>query len=57
MKYSAGHLKRDGKKVSFCVSATTEVMKTNNVCTIKKPYKIATRNEKNIFEMFKICWF
>ena len=22
-------------------------------CTIKKPYKIATRNEKNIFEMFK----
>ena len=29
----------------------------NKQCTIKKPYEIATRNEKHIFEMFKICWF
>ena len=29
----------------------------NKQCTIKKPYKIATRNEKKFFEMFKICLF
>merc|ERR1712237_202515 len=41
---------------SFCISTTTEIMKTNNN-TIEKPYKIATRNAKKNFEFFKICWF
>ena len=46
--YSGGRMRFYGKNVSFCVSTTTESMKTNNMYTIEKPYKIATRNAKKI---------
>ena len=43
--YRGGHLKRDGKNVSFCVSATTEIMKTNNV-PLKSPIKLLPEMKK-----------
>ena len=43
--YSGGQLKWDGKNVSFCVSTTTEIMKTNNV-PLKKPIKLLPEMKK-----------
>ena len=43
--YSAGQLKRDSKNVSFCVSATTEIMKINNVPS-KSPTKLLPEMKK-----------
>ena len=45
--YSGGQLKWDSKNVSFCVSATTKIMKTNNV-PLKSPRKLLPEM-KNIF--------
>ena len=45
-----------GKNVSFCVSTTTESMKTNNI-PLKSPIKLPPEMQKFFFEFFKICWF
>ena len=54
--YSGGQLRRTGKKVSFCVSATTEIMKTNYV-PLKSPIKLLPEMKKNIFEMLVLRTF
>ena len=41
-------MKRDGKNVFFCVSATTEIMKTNKV-PLKSPIKLLLEMIKNVF--------
>ena len=54
--YSGGHLKRDGKNVSFCVSATTEIMKTNNVPLIS-PIKLLPEMKKIFLKCSKFVGF
>ena len=53
--YSGGRMRFYGKNVSFCVSTTTESMKTNNI-PLKSPIKLPPEMQKK-FEFFKICWF
>ena len=45
--YIGGQLKRYGKNVSFCVSATTEIMKTNNV-PLKRPITLLPEMKKKL---------
>ena len=54
--YSGGQLRRDGKNVSFCVSATTEIMKTNNV-PLKSPIKLLPEMKKIFLKCSKFVGF
>ena len=47
--YSGGQWKRDSKNVPSVSQHPLRLWKQTMQCTIKKPYKIATRNEKKYF--------
>ena len=54
--YSGGQLRWTGKNVSFCVSATTEIMKTNNV-PLKSPIKLLPEMKKIFLKCSKFVGF
>ena len=56
LTYSGGQLRRTGKNVSFCVSATTEIMKTNNV-PLKSPIKLLPEMKKIFLKCSKFVGF
>ena len=47
-KYSGGRMRFYGKNVSFCVSTTTESMKTNNI-QLKSPIKLPPEMQKKFW--------